>query len=139
MKDPVAAAAKWKTNFSASAPSITAGVNALQEAPGVTAARQKAKWLARVTASADKWAKNVSAVTLQTWQNAMLTTGLQRLQSGATAGEPKMAAFLNQFLPYLERGKATIDAMPTTDLESAIAKMAAQARYNAAFQYNKAA
>lgn len=139
MKDANAVATKWRTNFSASAPSITAGVNAVTEAPGVTAARQKAKWLARVTASADKWARNVSAVPLAAWQQAMLTTGLQRLQSGATAGEPKMAAFMNQFLAYLDRGKATIDAMPTTDLESSIAKMAAQARYNAAFVYNKGA
>lgn len=138
MKDPNVVATKWKTNFSASGPSIEAGVRAVTESPGMAAARAKAKWLAKVTASADKWAKNVSAVSLQAWQNAMLTTGLQRLQTGATAGEPKMAQFLNQFLPYLDRNKAAIDAMPTTDLESAIQKMAAQARYNAAFQYNKA-
>lgn len=138
MKNGTAVAAKWKANFSASGPSITAGVQAVTEAPGLAAARQKAKWLARTTAAADKWAKNVSNVTLQTWQQAMLTTGLQRLQTGATAGEPKVAAFMTQFLTYLDAGKAQIDAMPTTDIESSILKMAAQARYNAAFQYNKA-
>lgn len=138
MKDPTAIAQKWHTNFSASGPSITAGVNAVTVAPGVKAAAKKALWLAKVTASADKWAKNVSAVPLETWKNAMLTTGIQRLQTGATAGQPKVAGFMSQFLPYVDRNKATIDAMDTSTLEGAIAKAGAQIRYNAQFQYNRA-
>jgi hypothetical protein len=138
MKDPTAVATKWHTNFSASGPSITAGVNAVTVAPGVKAAASKALWLAKVTASVDKWAKNVSAVSLSTWQQAMLTTGLQRLQTGATAGQPKVAQFMGQFLPYLDRNAAAIAGMDKSSLEAAIAKAAAQIRVNAAFQYNRA-
>lgn len=138
MKDPTTIAQKWHTNFSASGPSITAGVQAVTVAPGIKAAAKKALWLAKVTASVDKWAKNVSAVPLSVWQNAMLTTGLQRLQSGASAGQPKVADFMNQFLPYLERGKAQIDAMDTSTIGGAIAKAGAQIQYNAAFSYNRA-
>lgn len=138
MKDPTAVATKWHTNFSASGPSITAGVNAVTVAPGVKAAAAKALWLAKVTASADKWARNVSAVSLATWQQAMLTTGLQRLQTGATAGQPKVAQFMGQFLPYLDRNASTINAMDKSSLESAIAKAAAQIRVNAQFNYNRA-
>lgn len=139
MKDPTAVAQKWYTNFIASGPSITAGVNAVTVAPGVKAAAAKALWLAKVTASVDKWAKNVSAVSLSQWQQAMLTTGLQRLQTGATAGQPKVAAFMSQFLTYLQSGAGSIASMDKSTLESAIAKSAAQIRYNAAFNYNKSA
>lgn len=139
MKDPTAIAQKWHTNFSASGPSITAGVQAVTVAPGVQAAAKKALWLAKTTQSVDKWAKNVSAVPLGVWQQSMLTTGIQRLQTGATAGQPKVAAFMGQFLPYLDRNKAAIDAMDTSTLEGAIAKAAAQIRLNAQFQYNRAA
>lgn len=139
MKDATAVAQKWYTNFTASGPSITAGVNAVTIAPGVKAAAAKALWLAKVTASADKWAKNVSAVSLESWKNAMLTTGLQRLATGATAGQPKMAAFMTQFLTYLSNNAGQINAMSKDSLEAAIAKSAAQIRINAAFSYNKAA
>lgn len=136
-KDPTAVAQKWHTNFSASAPSITAGVNAVTVAPGVKAAAAKALWLARVTASVDKYARNVSAISLGTWQQAMLTTGLQRLQTGATAGQPKVANFMSQFLPYLDAHKSVIDAMDKSSIGAAIQKAAAQITYNAAFKYNR--
>jgi hypothetical protein len=139
MKDPTAVATKWHTNFSAAGPSITAGVQAVTIAPGIKAAAAKALWLAKVTASVDKWAKNVSAVSLSSWQNDMLTKGLQRLATGATAGQPKVAAFMSQFLPYIDRNKAVIDGMDKSTVEAAIAKAAAQIRWNAAFVYNRAA
>lgn len=139
MKNATDVASKWFTNFTGSGESIKAGVNAVTVAPGVKAAAAKALWLARVTQSADKWARNVSAVSLEQWKNAMLTTGLQRLQTGATAGQPKVAAFMSQFLPYLDSKSGQIAAMPKDSLEAAIAKSAAQIRVNAAFQYNKAA
>lgn len=139
MKDATAVAQKWYTNFISSEPSIRAGVQAVTVAPGVKAAAAKALWLAKVTASVDKWAKNVSAVSLATWQNAMLTTGLQRLQTGATAGQPKVAAFMTQWLTYLNNNSAQIAGMDKSTLEGAIAKAAAQIRLNAAFTYNKAA
>lgn len=139
MKDATTVAQKWYTNFAASGPSITAGVNAVTVAPGVKAAAKKALWLAKVTASVDKWAKNVSAVPLETWKQSMLTTGIQRLQTGATAGQPKIAQFMGQFLPYLDRNKATIDAMDTSTLAASIQKAAAQITYNAQFQYNRGA
>lgn len=139
MKNASDVAQKWYTNFVASGPSITAGVNAVTVAPGVKAAAAKALWLSKVTQAADKWAKNVSAVSLEQWKNAMLTTGLQRLQTGATAGQPKVAHFMGQFLTYLSSNAGAIAAMPKDSLEAAIAKAAAQIRVNAAFNYNKSA
>lgn len=138
-KDPTAVAQKWMTNFTASGASIQAGVQAVTVAPGVKAAAAKQKWLARTTAAVDKYAKNVSAVSLSDWQAAMLGKGLQRLQSGATAGQPKVAMFMNQFLPYLASNQANLDQMDTSTLEGSIAKMAANVRYIAQFNYRKGA
>src|SRR5579859_446910 len=120
--NPQTATAKWVQNLSAAADRMTAGANAVTKAPGQAAAAAKAKWLQRVTASADKFAANVSAVTLQQWQQAYINIGVPRVAQGAQAKQGKMLDFQTQFLPYLARGTATIDAMPSTTLEDGIAR-----------------
>jgi len=127
---PTQIADKWKANFTASGQAYTDGINAVQEAPGIKAARASAKWLARVQASVAKYEKNVASVDLATWKTAASTTGAQRLATGATKGAPKMAAFMNVFIPYLQANKSTIDAMDTTTFEAAMQKAYAQALYN---------
>lgn len=129
--DPTAATAKWVTNLGASTPSITAGVNAVTTAPGQLAAAQSAKWLQKIQASQAKWKKNVAAVSLAEWQNAMLTIGVNRIAQGAQAKQSKYQAFAASFFPYLQAGKAAIDKMPSITLEDGIARATAQIRYNA--------
>lgn len=128
-----AVAQKWATRLTAAVPDIQAGVQAVTEAPGAAAARQKTLWLQRITASADKWARRVSAVSLADWQSAMINKGLQRISGGATAAIPKMTAFMADFLPYVEQGAQTVRAMPKGDVEAGIARAAAQIRYNAKY------
>lgn len=132
-------AQKWATNLSGSTTSITSGVNAVTEAPGVRAAAKVDLWMQKLQASRDKWVRNVSAVPLQSWKDSMISKGIPRVASGAQAAQPKVQRFMSQFLPYLESGRATIDAMPKGDLGSAAAKMVAQMNYNAQFQYNRGA
>lgn len=134
--NPNDVAAKWASRLSASTTEIQNGVNQVQTAPGQAAAAQADLWLAKVMASKDKWKNNVGKVSLADWKNKMLTVGVPRIASGATANQPKMAAFMSQFLPYLEAGRATIDAMPKMSIEDSIAKAAAQIRYNAKFVRN---
>lgn len=95
------AAQAWQNGFSAAGTKYTAGVQAVTVAPGQLAAAQKAAYLANVQASANIWASKVAAVDLQTWKNAAATTGASRLGSGATKGAPKVAAFMQNFLPQL--------------------------------------
>ena len=132
--NPQAATAKWVQNLSAAADRMTAGANAVTKAPGQAAAAAKAKWLQRVTAAADKFAANVGAVTLQQWQQAYIEIGVPRVAQGAQAKQGKMLNFQTQFLPYLQRGVATIDAMPSVTLEDGIARASAMIRYNAKFK-----
>lgn len=136
---PQSATQKWLTNLSAAAPSMTAGAQAVQVAPGQSAAAAADKWLARVTASKQKFINNVSAVSLSQWQQAYINIGVPRVAQGAQAKQGKMQAFMSQFLPYLQTGLATIDKMPTNTLEDGIAKSAAMIRYNAKFVRNASA
>jgi hypothetical protein len=108
----------------------------VQTAPGTLAAQAADKWLARVTAAKDKFARNVGAVSLQSWQNSYVNVGIPRVAQGAQLKQAKFTNFMNQFLPFLQQGVAKIDAMPSTTLEDGIARATAMIRYNATFQRN---
>lgn len=130
------ATAKWVQNLSAATDRMTQGAQAVTKAPGLAAAQAADKWLQRVTASKTKFAANVAAVSLQSWQNSYINIGIPRVAQGAQAKQAKVAAFMDQFLPYLKTGVATIDNMPSTTLEDGIARATAMIRYNAKFQRN---
>lgn len=130
-KDPNAVAAKWAQNLSASTTAITDGVNSVSVAPGQSAARQKAVWVQNTQAAANKWAINTAAVSLQEWQNDMLTKGIPRIASGATAAQPKMAAFMGKLLPYVASGQGQLPARG--DINANIARMVAWTQYMAKF------
>lgn len=131
---PQQAVDKWRTNISAATDRMTAGANAVQEAPGLAAARAADKWLARVTAAKDKFKTNVAAVSLASWQNSYINIGIPRVAQGANAKQGKVLAFQSQWLPYLQTGVATIDKMPSVTLEDGIARATAMIRYNAKFK-----
>jgi hypothetical protein len=131
---PEQAAAKWQSRLSGATQQITDGVNRVQRAPGAAAAANKAAWLARVTASADKWARNVSAVSLEDWKAKMTSVGIPRIAQGATANVGKVQNFQAAFLPYLDQGVARVKAMPNATLEDGIARATAMIRHNANFR-----
>lgn len=131
---PEQAAAKWQTRLSGATQQITDGVNRVNRAPGAAAAQNKAAWLARVTASADKWARNVSAVSLEDWKAKMTTVGIPRIAQGAQANVGKVQSFQAAFLPYLDQGVARVKAMPNATLEDGIARATAMIRHNANFR-----
>lgn len=128
------AAAKWQQRLSASTQQITDGVNAVTTAPGQQAAASRALWLQRVTASADKWARNVGAVSLEQWKQSMITVGIPRVATGASAKVGKVESFMTQFLPYVESGAARVRAMPKGDINASIARATAMIQHNAGFK-----
>lgn len=133
-KDPAAVAQKWSQNLGAATQHIQAGVAAVQTAPGQKAAAQKALWLSQIQNNADKWARNVSAVSLGEWQQAMTDKGIPRIAQGASAAVPKMTNFLQQFLPHVEQVAQQVRSMPKGGEANAIARMTAQMRGNMAFR-----
>lgn len=130
------ATAKWLANLSAATTRMQAGAMAVQTAPGAAAAAAADKWLAKVTQAKAKFAANVGAVSLQSWQQSYINVGLPRVAQGAQAKQAKVTAFMDTFLPYLQAGAAQIDKMPTNTIEDGIAKATAQIRYNAKFKRN---
>lgn len=131
--DPTKATAKWVTNLSNATQAITAGVNDVTVAPGQLAARQVNTWLARIQASAQKWAKNVGAVSLQEWQQAMINVGIPRIAQGAQANQGKYLAFAQSFYPYLSQGQAKVKQMPKVTLQDGINRAVAMIQHNAAY------
>jgi hypothetical protein len=134
--NPQDAAAKWLSNLSASTDRMTKGAMAVQTAPGALAAQAADKWLQKVTQAKAKFAANVGAVSLQSWQQSYVNVGIPRVAQGAQAKQNKVLAFQEQFLPYLASGLQTIDKMPSTTLEDGIARATAMIRYNAKFRRN---
>jgi hypothetical protein len=128
------ATAKWVANLGAATDRMTAGAQGVTKAPGLSAAAAADKWLMRVTASKAKFAANVSRVSLQDWQRSYIEIGIPRVAQGAQAKQGKVAAFMDEFLPYLSRGVAAIDAMASNTLEDGIARSAAMIRYNSKFK-----
>lgn len=131
--DPASATAKWVSNLSNATQHITDGVNAVQQAPGQAAARQVQTWLARIQNSAQKWATNVSAVSLQDWQQSMINTGIPRIAQGAQAKQGKYQAFASKFFPYLQTGVNQVRAMPKVTLQDGINRAVAMINHNAKF------
>lgn len=131
--DPTTATAKWVNNLSNATAAISAGVDRVTTAPGAAAARQVQTWLARVQASAQKWATNVGAVSLAEWQDSMKNVGIPRIASGAQAKQGKYQAFATKFFPYLQTGVAQVKAMPKVTLQDGINRAVAMINYNAKF------
>ena len=131
-RTPEQVAAQWAQRLGSSTQRIQDGVNSVQVAPGQAAARQKAVYIQNVQAAADKWAKNVANVSLNDWQQAMVTKGVPRIAQGAQAAQGKFAGFMSQLLPYIESGRNSLPARG--NLEQNIARMTAWTRHMANFK-----
>lgn len=131
---PQQAAAKWQQRLAASQQQIIDGVNAVTTAPGAKAAAQKQLWLTRIQASADKWARNVSRVSLEDWKQSMINVGIPRVASGAAAKVGKVEAFMAEFLPYVNQHAERVRGMPKGDINMSIARATAMIQANANFK-----
>lgn len=115
MQDAQTIAQNWSSRLGQSGTKIAAGVDGVSVAPGVAAARQVDVWAANTAAAKAKWANRVQRVSLADWQSAMKTKGVPRIQSGATAAEPKFAAFMSQLIPHINAGLSKLPARGSYD------------------------
>lgn len=123
MPTPTDAAAKWAQNLGAAQPRYTAGVQAVQTSPGVSAAAASDRYIAGCQANLPKFITNSQAVTLQSWQQATVNKGAARLASGATAAQPKMQNVFTSLFPFIAQVQGSLP--PRGDLEQNIARSAA--------------
>lgn len=129
---PEQIAQRWSQRLAGSTDVIQQGIMATSVAPGQAAARQKDAYVSGVQQSANKWAGRVASVSLSDWQQAAVSKGIPRVASGATAAQPKMAAFMSRVLPHIESARASLP--PRGNLEANLARSAAFARRMAEFK-----
>lgn len=132
--DAATATQRWQQGMANAGPAMQRGVAALQTSPGQSAAAAADKWLMKVTAAKDKFARRAGSVTLQQWQAAMNNYGIARVATGAQQKSGKMQSFMSDFLPYLKQGVDQIHSMPRNTLEDGINRAVAMIQHNAKYQ-----
>lgn len=131
---PDQATSKWTSRLQAATTEMQQGVARVDKAPGQQAAAKFDKWLAGVQAGAQKWRRNVAAVTLDQWKSSMTNIGIPRVGQGATQKAGKYQAFASDFYPFLQQQMQRINAMPDTTLDQRIAKSGEMARALAGYK-----
>lgn len=128
------AVAKWVRNTQAASESMKAGVNAVTESPTQKAAAQADRYVAGVQNNVEKWKQKLNAVSLQSWQQSMITKGIPRMAQGVATAQPKVQAFMTVFLPFVQQAAAEVRAMPKGGVEAGVARAAAMIRKIANFK-----
>jgi len=118
-------AEKWGRRLSGATEDIRRGVESVTESPGKKAAEKKAKWVSRMTdtATQDKWARNIGAVTVDEWKRKTLDVGLGRVSAGVSAASDKMSRFGEQLLTYQSNILPKVKTMPDVTLSDSRARM----------------
>lgn len=131
-----AVAQKWQRNTSAAAESLKAGVMAVTTAPTARAAQAVDRYLAGVNAAvaSGRMQQALQAVSLQDWQQAMITKGQPRIASGVAAAIGKVQTFMDRWLPYEQALSDRVAAMPKGTLADAQARAAFAIEYNSKFK-----
>ena len=133
---PAQAATNWSNGMANASAKMTAGVNAVTEAPSVKAIEAIPRMVQGIQAAAasGKIAAGLGRVTLQSWQQAMIQKGVNRVAAGATQAKPKVQNFFTQFLPFLQQGVAALP--PRGDTNQNIQRAVAMMQYNHGFKYS---
>jgi len=135
-KTAAEAAAKWGKNLRGSVSEIQAGVDRVTQSPGVSAAAQKDKWVAKMSSpeTQNKWERNTRAVDLSTWKTITKSKVASNLSSGVTAAEPKMNARYADMFPYMQSLEDRIKGMPDVTLGDSVARATAWIEGMAAYK-----
>lgn len=130
-------ASKWSANLGAATQAITNGVNAVQTAPTQLAAANVQGYLTGVqnAVNSGKWAAALNKVSLSDWKTAMLNKGVQHIQTGAVAGQSKVASAFGPLLQYIYDGRDQINAAnPRGTLQQNMQRSAAMIQYMAGYK-----
>lgn len=126
---------KWARNAAGAGESFKAGVNAVQTAPTQLAAQAADRYLTGIqnAVASGRWQQGLNRVTLESWKDAMIAKALPRIATGVNAAKPKMAEFMDRWLPYQEQLRSRIRTMPKGTLADSQARAAFAIQFNAAF------
>ena len=119
---------------------IQAGVRAVTVAPGTQAVAKVDKLRANFLRSLEnnKWQNNTAAVTLQSWQSAMLNKGVPRITDGVNAAQSKVTNFATALLYYEGQLQSNIQQMPKITPQDSKNRMIAWFDGMSLFRYERA-
>lgn len=119
---PTQFADKQATRLKGAAQEIRAGIEAVTEAPTRKAAMKKEKFRQNLNAAIDsgRWERNLNAVTVEDWKDAMLNKGVGRISAGIDGARGKVIAFAEKLLPFQDSLRKDVEKMPDLTLEDRI-------------------
>lgn len=111
---------KWSRRLKAATPDIQAGINRVNQAPGVKAAAQAQTMINNLTSRVQDgtWAKQVGRVTLQEWKDKALNKGVGRIAAGVDASKDKMTIQAGKLLAAVDGAVAEVNKTPRGDLSA---------------------
>lgn len=117
-------AEKWGRRLKGSTEDIRRGIARVSQAPGERAARAQDLMKTKLNASIDDgtWAAQVSAVSLQDWQQAASKKGVDRIAQGVDAAAPGQAQMAERLLAAVDNAAAKANALPKGTLEDSISR-----------------
>lgn len=117
---------KWGRRLNAASQDITAGINAVQTAPGQSAAAAQDRMLANLTAAVTSglWAKRVSGVSLADWKSAMTTKGIPRIAAGVSQAQKTAVNTITALLTAVDSAAQQANAIPKGGIEQSIQRAA---------------
>lgn len=123
-------AEKWGRNLKNSTQDIKAGVERVDVAPGVKAAKAADKMLAGITRAIQDgtWARQVQSVSLEDWKRKTIDKGIGRISAGVDAAMNTQVQMAEKLLSAIDTVKRRVDDMPDTTLDDRLNKMVAFAR-----------
>jgi hypothetical protein len=135
MLSPQDALKKWQSGMQQGGANYTIGINAYQGNPGQAAADQKSAYVAGVNQSQDIWEQQMRNMDPAFWKQRCTTVGAQRLQEAATKSAPRMGAFLQKFLPFVQNAKSQLPKRGPKGSNNARAAMMADILHAARGQF----
>lgn len=134
---PQQAAQNWSNGMQGAGAKIKAGIQAVTTSPTQLAAAASDRYQQGVLAAvaSGKFAANLQAVSLQSWQQSAINKGIPRIAAGASAAVGKMQNFLTQFLPFINGVVAQLP--PRGDLQTNINRAVSVMQGAANFKYQK--
>src|SRR5271168_1059315 len=103
---------KWGRKMNGAGPDITAGIDRVKTAPGQLAAQAKALFVQRLMESINNgtWEKNVAAVPLEQWKDAMKTKGMPRIAQGVTMAQKNKSGIISELLSAVDQASTEAKA-----------------------------
>jgi len=121
---PRETAEKHARNLKGATQYITAGVDRVEVAPGILAAKKKDKMQRNLNKALDsgKWERRVASVPLPDWKKAMKEKGIPRISAGVDASMEKTTEFFGQLFVHQDVIAGELDGMADVTLDDGINK-----------------